>query len=155
MTIADQAYSAGPDAITIASVDREHSDFVLVAAIRRQVFVEEQGVAEAEEWDGLDVSSRHLLARRGNEPLGTLRYYGDEGWLHVGRVAVLPVARGLGLGRLLLADCLRRGAEKGFTRSFLNAQTDKTGFYEKLGYHTVGDMFMEAGIPHIRMERYW
>ena len=145
--------AAVEETVTIRRIGRSHPDFALVSDIRRAVFIEEQRVPEEEEWDAADGEAVHLLAVQGGRPVGTLRFYDDGGWLHVGRVAVLAACRGLGVGRLLMERCLAAGREMGCGRSFLNAQSDKAGFYSRLGYHMVGEEFMEAGIPHMRMER--
>ena len=66
-------------------------------AIRRAVFVQEQGVAEALEFDEHDAQARHLLALRDGEPVGTLRVrWPDRArTAKIERVAVLPAAVGL------------------------------------------------------------
>ena len=38
-------------------------------------------------------------------------------------------------------------------RVFLHAQTSATGFYQRHGFHALGEEFMDAGIPHRYMER--
>lgn len=126
--------------------------FAEASDIRRAVFIDEQGVPEEEELDSLDAGAAHILCLLDGKAAGTLRFYDDSGWLHVGRVAVLPSARSSGLGRGLMLRCLEEARRAGFTRSFLNAQCDKRGFYQSLGYSLAGGEFMEAGIPHCRME---
>ncbi len=124
----------------------------MVAEIRRRVFIEEQNVPFAEEWDATDNIAGHLIIFQEGKPAGTLRFYPDEDWLHVGRVAVLPEYRGKGLGKRLMKRCLQEGQRLGFKRSYLNSQSDKTRFYTSFGYQCTGDEFMEAGIQHRRME---
>ncbi len=123
-------------------------------ALRRRVFIEEQGVPEADELDGRDGECTHFLARdvRG-AAVGCARLRPYGGKLKVERVAVLPELRGSGLGRALMdaveerARTLRRGS------LFLHAQVAVVGFYEKLGWVSVGDVFEEAGIAHRKMEK--
>ncbi len=129
--------------------------FSLAKAVRQAVFVEEQKCPPEEEWDDVDSVATHLLARRGDEPLATLRYYDDDGWLHIGRVAVLSPYRGMGLARTLLQRCLNDARAAGFAKAFLNAQIDKLGLYERAGFTAVGPEFMEAGIRHRRMEMFF
>ncbi len=63
----------------------EHSTELL--AIRRTVFVDEQGVPEALEIDGRDDGAWHLLARdAAGLPVGCVRLLPDA---HIGRLAVL------------------------------------------------------------------
>ncbi len=68
------------------------AELPLCLALRRTVFIEEQGVSEADEVDGLDDSATHLLAFVDGAPAGTARLLqaGDTG--KIGRVCVLPMA---------------------------------------------------------------
>ena len=133
-------------------VDSTDPRFPDVMDIRHRVFVEEQRVDPVEEWDEWDALATHILLLKNGQAVGTLRFFDDDGWLHVGRFAIVSDQRGSGLGRVLLHRCLEEGKNLGLARSFLNAQSDKVGFYGKFGYTAVGDEFMEAGIPHRRME---
>ena len=72
----------------------------------------------------------------------------------IGRVCVLPVARGTGLGAALIRaalDVLRD--EPGVAEAYLGSQSHATGFYEKLGFVVEGEEFLDAGIPHRHMRR--
>ena len=132
----------------------ETRDLDTCRALRRAVFIEEQGVSEAEEWDGLDDGAIHLLAFRDGAAVGTARILtsGDTG--KIGRVCILPGARGTGLGAALILaalDALR--ARPGIARARLGAQTHAIGFYEKLGFSAFGPIYDDAGIPHRDMIR--
>ena len=137
---------------TITTVRHDDPAFKQVKAVRTAVFIREQNCRPEEEWDAEDAVATHLLAECGGEAAGTLRYYDDDGWLHSGRVAVLQAYRGRGLARAMLRRCLDDGRNLGQTKSFLNAQVDKVGLYEREGFKPVGEEFMEAGIRHLRME---
>ncbi|MDJ0858131.1 MAG: GNAT family N-acetyltransferase [Dinoroseobacter sp.] len=121
--------------------------------LRRKVFIEEQNVAEDEEWDGRDSEALHLLAFSGSKPVGTarLRKVGDMGKIE--RVCVLAEARGTGAGRTLMeaaVETLRRvGGLKG---AKLGAQTHAIPFYANLGFTAYGAEYDDAGIPHRDME---
>lgn len=132
----------------------ETRDLQICRALRHQVFVLEQNVPEAEEWDGLDEQAIHLVAWQGDRAVGTARILqkGDTG--KIGRVCVLPEARGTGLGAALIRaalDVLRQ--RQGMTRALLGAQTHAIGFYEKLGFVAHGPIYDDAGIPHRDMTR--
>jgi predicted GNAT family N-acyltransferase len=119
--------------------------------VREQVFMIEQGVPEALEWDGLDAECVHLLARDSEGcAIATARLLPD---CHLGRMAVLKSCRGRGLGSALLREMLAIAGQRGCTCIVLNAQTYAIGFYERYGFQRVGDEFMDAGIPHQCMER--
>lgn len=117
--------------------------------VRTRVFVEEQAVPSALEWDDDDARAIHLLAEdETSRPVGTARLI-ETG--QIGRMAVLPEWRGLGVGSALLREMLRIAGESGCTAPFLNAQVSALPFYERLGFESVGEPFDEAGIPHRRM----
>ena len=119
-------------------------------AIRELVFIREQGVPEELEWDGFDAECIHLLAEtEQGDAIGTVRLLPDG---HIGRMAVLKEWRGIGVGKALLLQSLEIARAMGLDRVLLNAQTSALGFYRKSGFTASGSEFMDAGIPHYRME---
>jgi predicted GNAT family N-acyltransferase len=118
-----------------------------LSAIRSRVFIDEQGVAAELEWDGLDASAMHAKATSlTGEAIGTARLLPGG---QIGRMAVLRRWRGIGIGTAMLQCLIDHAAEK--ERLFLNAQTSAESFYRRNDFETEGEIFMEAGIPHIRM----
>jgi len=116
--------------------------------IRQQVFIDEQRVPEALEWDEYDGDAIHILAQDGdNRPIATARLLADG---HIGRMAVLSPWRRRGVGTVMLQRLLEYCREKNL-EPYLDAQTHALGFYEKMGFKTEGDEFLDAGIPHRRM----
>jgi predicted GNAT family N-acyltransferase len=129
-------------------------DIPTCQALRRVVFIDEQGVSEAEEVDGLDTKAIHLLAWDAACPVGTARLLVKGAVGKIGRVCVLPEVRGTGLGAALIAAALEELARApGVTEAYLGAQSHVTGFYEKLGFAVEGEEFVDAGIPHRHMRR--
>ena len=121
------------------------------AAIRQAVFVEEQGFQE--EFDAIDRHALHLLLFVDGRPVGTLRAFTEDGgthW-HIGRVAVIQSARQLHLGRRMMdlaeAELRRRGA----ACIEVSAQCRVQPFYEKCGFTSVGEVYLDEFCPHIRM----
>ena len=118
-------------------------------AVRREVFIEEQRVPEALEWDGLDESSHHVLVTAtGKGPVGTGRIKPDG---QIGRMAVLKEYRGQGIGSAMLAALLDIASQKQCPEVYLYAQVAAITFYEKHGFTVDSEQFMDAGIPHRRM----
>ncbi|GHD15358.1 GNAT family N-acetyltransferase [Nocardiopsis kunsanensis] len=129
-------------------------DRAAVFVIRGAVFVAEQNVPVEEEWDSRDTGADHLLALHGGVPVGTVRMVVEQqGVGLLGRLAVLPRARGTGLGKSLVRAVEERARERGLRSVQLHAQTHALGFYESLGYVAHGEEFLDAGIPHLHMER--
>ena len=121
-------------------------------AIRIEVFCREQNVSRDLEFDGLDGDSRHYLALRGDQPVGTGRVRplgGDV--VKFERIAVGIAHRGQDIGRAIMDRAVADAIAGGATSGKLNAQVSAGGFYEKLGFIGYGDMFIEAGIEHIAM----
>ncbi len=123
--------------------------------IRTRVFVQEQRVSQAEEWDGLDDSAVHFLLWVNNKPAGCARLLLEElpapARFHIGRVAILAEYRGKGLGHRLMQAVLDYCKPLKPWPFYLGAQSDKTGFYASLGFSIRGEEFMDAGIPHRHM----
>ena len=127
----------------------ETDDLVTCRRLRRIVFIDEQGVSEADEIDDRDGEAIHLLATDDGRPVGTARLLveGDTG--KIGRVCVLQEARGTGLGAALI----RAGVERfrqvpGVAKVKLGAQVHALGFYERLGFAAYGPVYDDAGIDH-------
>jgi predicted GNAT family N-acyltransferase len=140
--------------VRVVTTDAERTD---AFAVRKAVFVDEQGVDEDIEWDEYDdpdSSAVHFVGYRGADAVGAarLREY-EPGVGKVERVAVIESVRGEGWGRRLM-DALEDEATRcGFERLVLHGQTSAEGFYHGLDYETTSDVFDEAGIPHVKMEK--
>jgi predicted GNAT family N-acyltransferase len=121
-------------------------------AIRRAVFIEEQRIPEAEEWDGHDATCIHFLAVADGAPAGTARLIATGDIAKIGRVAVMKAHRGTGLGRRIMQTVLDHARHAGFGSAQLDAQVTVLGFYESLGFCAHGPEFDDgSGILHRRM----
>lgn len=69
------------------------------------------------------------------------------------QVAVQPLQQGLGLGRQLVTFAEVFARQRGFQKMELHARKEVVPFYQKLGYHAVGEEFIEVSIPHLKMEK--
>jgi ElaA protein len=129
--------------------------------VRRRVFIEEQGVPEAEEIDRYDgdpgwtAGVVHVLGLLDGEGIATgrllLDYAAGEN-AHIGRVAVLAQHRGRGRGRAVMLALHDLARERGLMGVTLGAQLHAIPFYERLGYVARGDVFLDAGIEHRWMD---
>lgn len=118
-------------------------------AIRYDVFVIEQNIPVELEWDEMDAQCLHAVAYDAQgAAVGTGRLLPDG---HIGRMAVRSAARGLGVGAAILQSLMQQARNRGDKAVKLNAQTSAEPFYARNGYSREGDVFEEAGIPHISM----
>lgn len=123
-----------------------------IRSVREHVFIQEQGVPEALEWDGLDDEAIHVVALDNHaQVIGTARLLKDG---HIGRMAVLRQWRHQGVGSALLKELLQIAQQRNLPKVFLHAQVTATGFYERHAFMALGEEFMDAGIPHRYMEYY-
>ncbi len=130
----------------------ETNDLRTCHSLRRVVFIEEQGVSQAEEVDGKDGEARHVLARLNGRAIGCARVLSYGSTVKIGRVCVLSDGRRRGIGAALIEGCHAIGQDWGATRAILGAQLTALSFYEQLGYRAYGDVFDDAGIDHKMME---
>lgn len=123
--------------------------------VRTQVFVQEQGIDAKEEWDTADADAVHaVITNRFGHPLGTARLLKKSpGVAQIGRMAVVRVMRGSGLGGQLLSALVNIAKARGDKEVRLHAQTSAQAFYAREGFVPVGEPFDEVGIAHIEMRK--
>ncbi len=123
--------------------------------VRTQVFVEEQGIPMAMEWDEADKTAVHGVAYNLlGQAVATGRLLVHEpGVAKIGRMAVSRVLRGSHLGRDILHGLMHAAAARGDREVLLHAQRSAEGFYGRLGFTMRGEPFDEVGIPHVEMFR--
>ena len=135
---------------TIISTSWNRSKLYL-REIRRRVFIEEQHVPEHLEWDEYGETSFHILVvDEKNNPIGTGRLKPDG---QIGRMAVAKEWRNRGIGREILRNIMEQAKSSDINRVYLNAQTSAIPFYKKHGFTVCGAEFIEAGIPHVAMNK--
>jgi predicted GNAT family N-acyltransferase len=124
-------------------------DATALRAVRTPVFIVEQAIPESLEWDEADTVSVHALAiATDGTVVGCGRLLPDG---HIGRMAVLREWRGCGVGAALLARLVQLARTHGHPQALLHAQTHALDFYAKQGFVPVGEVFVEAGLPHQTM----
>lgn len=126
----------------------ETDDLAAAHAVRRAVFIDEQGVPAALEIDAADEVATHVVAERGEQIVATGRLFASGVVGQVGRMAVRASERGTGVGARLLRRLEIEARRLGLHRVELHAQLNAVGFYDRQGYRPQGEGFIEAGIEH-------
>jgi len=126
-------------------------------AVRKTVFVEEQGFSLEIELDEIDAVAHHVVFYdREDKPVGCGRIFPDKAepgtWI-IGRVAALAHLRGTGLGRLLIEEMERRAKALGAVKTVLGAQCRAAGFYRRMGYSPFGEHYYEEACEHVHMHK--
>lgn len=122
----------------------------LASPIRFQVFVREQRVPAEIELDDMDAPSLHAIAFENEKAIGTGRLLPDG---HIGRMAILKEWRRRGIGAAILKALIDAAERRGDREIALSAQLHAVEFYRTHGFEPVGDVYVEAGIPHQAMVR--
>jgi len=124
-----------------------------IRSIRNEVFIWEQNVPEAIEFDGKDAESTFALAlAESGEAIGTGRL-SQTG--KIGRLAVRKTHRNTGIGTLILETLENEARNQGLEQVFLHGQVHAIDFYKKRGYLEKGQTFTEAGIEHLYMYKFF
>ena len=121
------------------------SDVTLALAIRRRVFVEEQGIPAALDDDGLDDHAQHLLVEFAGAVAATGRLQVDGRLAKLSRIAVEPSQRGTGIGSFVVAALEHRAMALGCRQATLHPHMYLEGFYRSLGYEVVEGSEIVAG----------
>lgn len=118
---------------------------------RFTVFVTEQHIHYIDE-DNIDYLATHFTVRQKGLVLAYARTFPDseKGVLCIGRMLTIP--RGRGFAKYIMGQIISFARAQKMTTLRLHAQTQAVSFYQKLGFSTVGDIFIEAEIPHVMME---
>jgi predicted GNAT family N-acyltransferase len=130
------------------------SDLEKAFHIRKEVFVEEQSVPLADEFDEFDKlygQCDHVLVYYDEQAVGTGRVRVVDGSGKLERICILKPYRKYGLGKRIIQTLEEIAKDKGIAKVKLHGQTHAEEFYKKLGYMTSSDVFTEDGIPHILM----
>lgn len=128
-------------------------DLVKALRLRIEVFILEQHVPVEEELDAYDEDAIHAIVVEDGTCVGTGRLAQIDGTWKIGRMAVRESHRGRGVGRRLVRFLEAAAREAGIEAIHLAAQVSAIGFYERLGYTTYGERFLDAGIDHRMMKK--
>lgn len=154
MAIFSSAPSTLPDERLVPVCALAHGRAALEAhfAVRRSVFVEDQGLFEYDDRDERDddPATLHVVGETGDEVAGAVRLYplDDDGLWKGDRLAVRPNERALQLGAMLVRFAVRTAGEHGGRLMVARVQVRNVSFFERLGWHRDGDPGPMLGVTH-------
>lgn len=138
---------------TVCKLVVSESELESAFEVRRLVFVEEQDISEALEYDGLDDEAVHIIARHEDKVVGTARVrFPSRGHAKIERMAVLGPFRHQGIGGLILSFVNSELRTRQIQHVLLHAQVAVIEFYRLQGFQETGPYFMEADIKHVAMQ---
>lgn len=156
--------------------DLSASELYEILKARYAVFTQEQGIIYLDE-DNVDYIATHIFLTRGPQVIAYARLFrervettfdfdkyepvSNDAVFCIGRMLTTVRHQGFGtrLMHTLIAEARRQSQmtkeQSPITNHpilRLHAQIPAVPFYERFGFHIVGDIFEEANIPHILME---
>ncbi|MFL5566948.1 MAG: GNAT family N-acetyltransferase [Gemmatimonadaceae bacterium] len=167
-TSAPFAASVGPNPVNVADISWQYSRFseltsaelYAVVRLRESVFIVEQNCPYPDA-DGRDPDAWHLLGWQADATERRLVAYARifapgvrYAEASIGRVVTAPEVRGKGIGKILMAEALRRIEPLAPNRAVkIAAQRRLEKFYLDLGFRTISAPYEEDGIIHVDMIR--
>lgn len=124
-----------------------------IVNIRTKTFVIGRGVPEEIDFDGKDKGLMHFCLYESDKLMAYLRAEKIDDYLHIGRVCVEESSRKRGYGAFLMEKLFEYSKENDIQMIELSAVDTAVGFYERMGFVTKGEFYMEAGAPHIYMSK--
>ncbi len=122
--------------------------------VRKEVFVEEQGISEDIELDSHDDGALHMVVKDGDRVIGTARVlFPAPGVAKIERMALLKPFRRKGIGSRIISFLNTELKNRQIRKAVLHAQYSSVAFYRSCGFAESGMPFNEAGIRHLRMEK--
>jgi predicted GNAT family N-acyltransferase len=140
---------------TLEFVAHDWERFAEAAELRYGVLHDPFGVVRDDEWHDDDPASEHIVAIANDGPVvGYARLITHDSEAQIRQVAVAFDWQRSGVGSALVAALVSQALENGARAVWLNARVPAIGFYERLGFEALGEVFAtgKTGLPHRRME---
>ena len=120
---------------------------------RSEIFIMDQNI-HYQDMDNIDYKSLHCFLMEENKVIAYLRAFYQENNSDIVRIGrVLTLKHGNGIGRELMEKSIMAIKEKMNCKKIsMDAQKHAVGFYEKFGFKSVSDDFLEEGVVHVVME---
>ena len=122
----------------------------LLKDVRERVFICECRIPKRIEFDRKDRTAFHMLICDdiSQEPIATGRILPCG---EIGRIAVIMEHRKLRLDQIVIRGLMQIAKELSLEEIYIHSPLDAVEYFRKNGFHTVGSVFMEAGLPKQRM----
>ncbi|MCF6515303.1 GNAT family N-acetyltransferase [Lactobacillus sp. S2-2] len=124
-----------------------------IYALRSDVFIVDQNRIYRDQ-DENDLNAFHIFKEKNGDLVAYARVFleSDKNKVTFGRVVTSNLVRGTGIGKELMNQIMNLIHNKfsGLTIE-IEAQEPVQGFYKQFGFKSVGDVFIHASTPHIKM----
>ena len=138
--------------IIVKNVAMDTQEYQEAFELRNEILRKPRGLDLHNEVLPYEKVSHHSAAFCGDQVMGAVCWYEENGKGIVKHLAVSEKARGLGIGKKLLVHAENEMRTQQLFCSRLKARVSAQPFYEKCGYHAEGGI-MADDVPHIMMEK--
>ena len=132
---------------TVHDITKEINNF------RKAIFIKEQMTLYENEFEGNEDRFIHCCLHKKGLLVAYARLGMAAGIAKIERIAVDKESRKKGLGTQIVFWAEIEARKLHCKTAVLHAQVHAQNFYAKIGYEVVGESFIEAGIPHIKMTK--
>ena len=130
------------------------SELYALLQLRSEVFVVEQNCAY-QDLDGKDPRALHIIGTKNDKIVACSRCFPPNTYFEaaaIGRILVKADERERGYGHQIVEASIAAIEKRFRTKTIrISAQQYLIPFYESHGFQTVGEGYLEDGIPHIGM----
>jgi predicted GNAT family N-acyltransferase len=114
-------------------------ELMMCVAIRSAVFMAEQACPYAEEFDGNDYTATHVIGFVDGAPAATIRLRWFADFVKAERTSILPMFRGSGIIKPVMAKVFELSAAKGYRRVYCHSQLRYVDLWAKFGFRPLND----------------
>jgi len=138
----------------LKQIDHGTSEYQKMVNLRYQILRQPLGLSFSDEELARENEDLLIAAFDDEDMLGccVLSEVGNS-TLRVRQMAVQNNLQGKGIGASIMSFAENLARDKGYKSLMMHARNTAIGFYEKFGFATVGDEFIEVGVPHHAMEK--
>ena len=112
----------------------DDEEYAQAMAVRREVFVREQGIPENKEFDGNDHGATHVLALCDGKPVGVMRIRYFNGFVKFERMCVLKNYRKSDISERIMQKGMEFAAQKGYDKVYGICKKELLNRWEKDGF---------------------
>lgn len=138
----------------LKQIDHGTKEYKQMVALRHQILRQPLGLSFSNDELEKEKSDLLIAAFDDDDMLGCcILTKVDNNTMRLRQMAVQNNLQGKGIGASIISFVENLARDKGCKSLMMHARNTAIGFYEKFGYKTTGNEFIEVGVPHHIMEK--
>jgi predicted GNAT family N-acyltransferase len=138
----------------LKQIDHDSNEYKQMVALRNTILRQPLGLSFSDDELKREKEDILIAAFDDDDMLGccVLSEIGNN-TVRLRQMAVPNNLQGKGIGASIMSFAENLARDKGYKCLMMHARNTAIGFYEKFGFKTIGDEFIEVGVPHHVMEK--